>query len=130
MDKPMSLSQKAIFARRRQQRLPYSDTPAVPHPPVRTVSSAERDEAYAALDDALRAVNGFRVIRHPQRHHLIDGLLLGLDGGLRDVQRMADKLKASPYLRGKKWVTPNKLLTDVTFQTNILANVYDDGGNQ
>jgi hypothetical protein len=55
----LSLSQRAIAARRRQVRLLYSNAPAAPMPPIRTIEATERDASYAALDEALRAVNGF-----------------------------------------------------------------------
>jgi len=118
----MKLSEKAIAARRRQSRLPFETAPV---PPTRGISKEERDAAYRALDEALQAVNGLRVIKHPQRAHLIDGLLLGLEGGLGDVLLLAEKMKASAFLKGKRWLSPNKLLTDVRFQTDVLAGVYD-----
>ena len=119
------LSQRAINARRRQERLSY-EAPKMPEPPKRGVSAADRDAAYRALDEALQTANGFRVIRHPQRHHLIDSMIIGLgEGGVETVLLLAEKLKASSFLRGKKWLKPNRLLTDIQLQTDLLANVYD-----
>jgi hypothetical protein len=69
--------QSQYDARRRQQRLPYSDAPREPVPPQRGISKEERGVSYTLLDEALQAVHGYRIVRHPRRHHLIDGMLLG-----------------------------------------------------
>ena len=123
-DRISSLSQRAIQARARQSRFTYVDMPKVPVPPVRGISKAERDEAYQVLSEALYATNGLRVRRHPQRDHLIDSLLLGFEGGIDDVYLLAANLQSSDFLRGKRWLNANRLLTDVTLQCAILEGQY------
>jgi hypothetical protein len=123
-----SLSQRAINARRRQARLPYPDAPAVPMPPVRNVTVEERDTVYRVLDQALFATNGLRVQRHADRHHLVHQMIIAFDG-LDPIRLMAEKMSNSKFLRGKRWLDANRILTDTKLQCGLLEGKYDDGGN-
>jgi hypothetical protein len=112
------------LSRKRQGDL-LTDAPKTPVPNRRGISAADRDAAYAMLDEALKACNGNPVQRHPGRHHLIDQMIIGL-GGIEQVGILASKLKEAKFLRGKTWLTSKKLLADVETQIGIMEDRYTE----